>query len=756
MTVKVTIDFETRSRCDLRKAGMWKYSEDKSTEVLCLAVLVEGLDKESDGVYIWWDKDKHGECDAMPYASQKQIESYLLLADQIEAHNAGFERAIWQNVLRGRNGWINIPVRKWRCSAAKAAFWTLPRDLASAAKIMKADVQKDMEGRMIMLRWCKPRKPTKADPSEWASDPKEFEILMRYCIDDVKAEHSLSAKLPDLDKFELKVWQLTEEMNARGVPIDLGLVRKMQRLLNLQKEKLEARLIEITDGAVKTARQVKVGLRWLADNGLKLDNLRSGTVEEHLDPEGITSMTCEPHVLEYLEIRKALGGAAVKKLVAMEKMACNDGRVRGCTLYCGASRTGRWSGLMLQPQNLMRPKYSQSEIDQFIAFIQDYGDAEDVLEVAELVFGDIQTMVGSCIRACIASQHPDRTLICSDYSAIEGRVLAWLASEMKILQGYIDGLDMYKVAATGIHGVVYDDVTKDQRQDGKVAELALGYQGGYRALMQMAEAYGITLEKKRAKEIVKAWRKQRQLTTALWYETQDAVISAIQNEGEIFHAQRLRFCKKGKWLYMRLPSGRNLKYCNPKIETVMSPLKFEEAIEALVKSGYCKKKDALGVMYEAVSHAMRKEGSPLLVDEGQVTVVYENDWLIVHVEDGETEKHKNVQLNRKDKKVEKPETHITYWGVNSMTRKWSKMTTYGGKLIENATQAIARDIMANGFINAAEYFDAIMLVHDEDAAECNKDKADLELFNQLLTELPRWAEGLPLGADGWVGKRYRK
>ena len=752
--IKLTIDFESRSRCDLRKCGAWRYSEDESTKVMCLVVKVEGVGPKDDGIHVWWPKEIAEPTDhfELGWISQSKMQAYISIADTIEAHGAGFERAIWQNVMVKKYGWAAVPDHRWRCSMAKASFWTLPRSLGAAAKVMNTDTQKDTTGRLIMLKWCKPRNPTKDNKKEWADDPDEFDLLVKYCIDDVKAEHSLSSMLPDLDAYELKVWQLTENMNARGVPIDMDLVHAMKKLLALQDEVLLVELHEITGGAINTVGQVKKGVVWLQEQGFEIENLQKTTVEAALNPDSIQALTMPDHVQRYLEIRQLLASAACKKLDKMIDMVCADGRIRGCTTYCGASRTSRWSGAMLQLQNLMRPVIK--DVEACVQFMLKHHDDPDFMNIFEMFWPHIRKAVGSCIRPCIATA-PGRVQVCADYSAIEGRILAWLAGETTILDAYVQGLDMYKINAVTMYGVAYDDVTYDQRQAGKVAELAFGYQGATGAFAKFAADYKVDIPENEVLDFVQDWRKSRPQTVSFWWDCQDAAIEAIKNPGKTVYCRMLRFGVRKGWLHIRLPSGRTLKYAAINIETEAMEITPKPAITAVAKESGVSRDEARQMIWEAIEKAEDEE-VPIMVGEF-VTVIREGRWLIVHAEDKRTEKHRDITI-QSDGRVTKLETNITYYGVNSERgNKWMKMTTYGGKLVENVTQAVARDIMAQGFLNAEEDgFKSIMTVHDELDAECDEKAADLNAFIEHLTRLPDWAEGLPMAAAGWIGKRYRK
>lgn len=552
--MKLTIDFETRSACDIKKHGAWVYSEHPTTEVLCLAVKIGGHSS-----HIIRDVN------ATPYSSEEIRNLGILLerAATIEAHNAQFEYAIWTNVCVKTYGWPPLPVEKLRCSAAKAAMHSLPRSLEQACQALGLSVQKDMEGYRLMMKMCRPRKPRKGEPElnaddphglYWHEDPKDLERLYQYCMHDVEAEEALSNALRDLPEKELKVWHLDLAINARGIQADVEAAEDLIVLVATHEERMLQELAQLTNGAVRTAKQVEVLRGYLRGLGVDLPDLAAATVKDALEKEEISG---DARVI--LEIRKSLGRSSSAKYQAIIDRASMDGRVRGSLLYHGAG-TGRWSGAGIQPQNFP----SRIKID---------GDPESILRAVSaggiqlfeaLYDDDPMAAAGAITRSCLMAA-PGKELVVADLSAIEGRMLAWLAGEEWVLEAYRAHKDMYVVAASSILGIPEEKITKDQRQSpGKIAELACGYQGGPGAVRKFGGGEGMDDEEIRAC-IVTPWREARPNITAFWAGLEEACMNAVLAPGGIFSYRAISYKVANNFLMCRLPSGRLLYYYAPDV-----------------------------------------------------------------------------------------------------------------------------------------------------------------------------------------------
>ena len=660
------IDFETRSAADLRACGAAAYAQHPSTEVICLAV----LDRGKPAADIWFSpKFRSPDTGVLGPIPDERLRELIEGADTIEAHNAQFEYFIWKYVM-GRYGFAPLPKDKMRCSAAKAALYGLPRDLAGACSAAGVDQQKDMAGHRLMLKLCKPRRPRKAelllDPrglkTYWHEDTGDIVRLGRYCLQDVLAERALSSALPkDLPEVEQRLWRLDLEINDRGFRIDVPAVRSILDVVTRHTESLTDEFRRMT--GLASPRQRDATLQHLRALGVDIEGLTASDVAAALEGDNC------PTARRILEIRQSLSKASTAKYTAMLGAVGEGDRIRGCFMYHGAG-TGRWSGRIVQPQNF--PRGAFPDVDACISLFQK-GDVDSI----ELLYGDPMAAASTCIRGVLVPA-PGRDFVCADFSSIEGRVLAWLAGEQAALDVYRSGRDPYKVAASAIYHVPYEAVTKPQRQIGKVAELALGYQGSVGAFNAMAAGYGVTLDENEVKTIVEKWRGSRPRTVNHWKEIERACFEAVRNPGTIYSCGKVKFVVRGMFLCLRLPSWRCLYYANPRMEPKEMPW---------------------GGMKDVVA-----------VD-----------------------------------------------GTNSVTRKWTTQYLYGGLLTENATQAVARDLLANGMFNVEKAgYPVVLHVHDEVVSEVPEGFGSVEEYEKLLCTLPDWADGLPVGAEGWRGKRYRK
>lgn len=704
---KVTIDFETRSAVEIKKAGAWRYAEDPSTEVICLAYRIHGR------TWIWYPRKFSAmlpEGHDLPRNNDSSISMVLKDADIIEAHNMEFERAVWHHVMHRRHGFPDLPLSKCYCSAAKASMHSLPRDLKRAGAAMKLPVQKDDDGHRLMLKMCKPRAPRKADIAGiierggnpetavlWHETPENLANLGKYCMQDVEAEECLSDNLRDLSPLERRVWLMDQEINQRGVYVDLDSVNAVVAAVEAHEATLSTELKNYTPHGSK---QVGKLLDWMDIRGVELPDLQKHTVEEALAGE------LPAEIRRVLEIRRSLGKTSVAKYTAMKNMAGKDSRIRGLYMYHGAN-TGRWSGKGIQPQNLPRGVFT--DVDVALKLIKD-----GAIDILNLLYGDTMDIASTLVRPMLSAR-PGRVLIAGDFSSIEARGTAWVAGEEPVLEAFRAKKDLYKVAACDIFGVEYDEVTKYQRQVGKTSELALGYQGGIGAYSAMAATYGVDLEdlpqyvmpNARANEKISAeatavmylklngdrmsfkaavacdiikqkWRSKRPRIVKLWWGLEDAAMQAVKNPGELWQYRGVMFKVQEGFLIMRLPSGRRIYYRNPgtKVKTIPNS-------------------------------KMRKEV-------------------------------------------------ITYWGINSVTQQWCLLDTYGGKLTENAVQGFCRDLLAEAMLRVDLVYPVVMHVHDELVAEMPKGMGSVEDLCAKMAIVPKWATGLPIAATGWCGKRYRK
>lgn len=646
---KVHVDIETFSAADLPKQGVYRYAEDPSTEILCIAYAIDKLP-----VQLWTPGQN----------LQPLIDLFADNQTALYAHNSQFERILLNSVAGRILGLPGTPAGRWFCTAAKAAALALPRKLSSCAKALRV-VEKDEAGRRIMLKLSRPKKLTANNTSRHTpeTNPEDFEALYRYCKNDVEVERAIDAKLPDLSDAERQVFLWDQEVNDRGVQTDRATAQAVVEMAQVFTNREQEKCLQIT-GALPSQRAAVMA--WCATQKYELSGYDKNAIAEALQ-----DLAAPPLVKEVLQIRQETAKTSVKKYDALLRATTKDSRLHGAFLYHGAG-TGRWTGRLMQLQNLPRGSIKNTEQLARVMLSQD-------VETVEALYGPPMDAFSSGIRAMLLAK-PNHIFVQADLSNIEGRVLAWIAGEDWKVQAFKDfdngtAADLYIVAAGKMYG---QDRAEEYRQIGKVSELSLGYQGGTAALQRMAALYGVTFKETQAAQIVSNWRETNNNIQALWRATEAAAIEAMQTHKPVEFAQgRASFIPKGQVLYLVLPSGRRIAYPSPALE----PGKF------------------------------RKPQLTFMGDEG--------------------------------------------FG-------WRRQTTYGGSLVNNLVQGIARDILVNGAL-AAEVagLPVVIHVHDEIVVEIpTPPKADLpnkiQQLEQILSSQPLWAKGLPLRSAGWAGKRYKK
>ncbi len=551
----------TKTMPGLPAVGAAAYSEHSSTEILSLAYDL----KKGAGAQLW----KPG----MPLPTD--LFEHLAQGELIEAWNVSFEYFIWSNVCTARMGWPELPVEQLRCAMAKARAWSLPGKLEKAAEVLSAAEQKDPKGNLLIRKLCVPRSPTKRDKRlrcTYPDSPEDFEALYSYCIQDIKAEASVSHMTPDLQPQELDLWLLDQRINYRGMAIDREALDNCIDIVNQAQNKYTAELQQITQGAVQTAGELKKLLQWLNANGLYMPSLDAATIKATLERDDLP----EP-CRRVLEIRASLGASSVKKLFAIERRLCRDNRLRDLFAFCGADRTGRWAGRGPQPHNLPNsgplPDWDMQAAEAALETI-----ATRDLATVETIGGDALGVISGCLRGLFCAA-PGYELICSDYSAIEAVILAFLAGEEWRMEVFKTHGLIYEASASKITGIPFEDFIRHKKEKGvhhplrsklgKVAELASGYQGSVGAWKQFGASEFLSDEEILAN--VQAWRKASPAIVSFWYKVEEAVITAIQNPGKAAYYQGLTFGVKDDVLYCRLLSGRLLSYHSPRLHPDTTP-----------------------------------------------------------------------------------------------------------------------------------------------------------------------------------------
>lgn len=659
------IDFETYSAADLPVCGLDNYASDPTTGVHCMAYC---FDDSFVAVLVASDMEQDG--------GDHPIVRHVKNGGIVVAHNAAFELAIWNKVCVPKYGWPTLSPKQMRCTMAQAYAMSLPGALEGAAKALGIAQQKDMAGARIMMQLAKP----KADGTFWtpADAPEKFQKLYDYCRQDVEVERALDHRMMQLSEEEQQVWVLDQIINQRGIRVDLPAIENAIRMVELEKARLDKEMLRVTGGVVGKCTEVQLLVKWIRTQGVEINGLAKADVIDALKVEDMP-----PAVRKALLLRQEAAKSSTAKLTAMRDRASRDGRVRGCFQYHGAS-TGRWAHRGIQPGNLPRPRKLTKDDDENVRLVYEINDliARNEHRLLDMLYGPTMDALADSVRGMIIA-NPGHELVAMDFSAIEARVLAWLAGEEKVLDIFRTHGKIYEHAASGIYRKPIEEVTKAERQIGKVAVLALGYGGGVGAFQSMARVYGVKVEDALADEIKRAWRESHAKIVHYWYDLEGAAINAVEL-GCVCKAgaagRQVAFKKNGSFLWCKLPSGRVLCYPYPSVKQIETPW---------------------GEMKSA----------------------------------------------------------LHFWGVNGVTKKWEEQKTYGGSLSENITQAVARDLLAESMLRLEHNgYPVVMHVHDEAVVEIPATAGDdvAHQIEQIMAVVPGWAKGLPVAAEGWRARRYRK
>lgn len=557
----------------------------------------------------------------------------------------------------------------------KAAYCGLPLKLEEVTKALNLPIekQKQARGKALIKYFCEPCAPTKTNGGRSRNlpvhDPEKWAEFIEYCRQDVIAEIAVHNNLAAIEtpEEERLNYMADQHINRNGVRIDLDLARKAIRFDEQYTSEVLYEIRQLTGlDNPNSGAQLKEWLepRTVAD----VSSLTKETIPD------IIAASRDPQVKRVLDLKTQINKTSIKKYAAMLEVACEDERARGLFQFYGAGRTGRWSGRLIQLQNLPRNDMKGLEDARRMLKAGDY-------ESFCLVYGEsVPTVLSELIRTALMPE-PGKLLVVADYSAIEARVIAWLASEKWRLDVFETHGKIYEASASKMFGVPIEQITKgsDLRQKGKVAELALGYQGSVGALRTMgAERMG--LDENEMKVIVNRWRQANQAIVELWYAVETAAIEAVEIAGRTVTLREykgLTFEQRGQRLMITLPSSRRLQYREPRI----------------------------------TSNAFGKKA-------------------------------------------------IEYKGIDGATKQWVYQDTYGGKLVENIVQSIARDLLATAIREAVLIRDltVVMHVHDEIVAEAEAGSAEAKLkeLTAAMCKAPKWAKGLPLNADGYITGFYKK
>lgn len=644
----LSIDIETFSPVDLTSSGVFKYAEDPSFSILLLAFAYD-----------------NGPVRIIDLASGEALPDALLndLSDPSiikTAYNASFEIACLNAFLITR-----LDPSQWECTMVRAAVSGLPLSLDAASKVLGLDQQKMSVGRALIRYFSMPVKPVKSNGFRTRNlpfhDPDKWELFKEYCRQDVETERAVRSAishiviLPD----EKQLWLLDQEVNSRGILIDQEFVANAIKIYESSQVRLLEEASDLTGLAnPNSPAQLKA---WLNDNDQDISSLSRSNLVNLLG----TSET--PNVSRAIELRLEMAKSSVKKYEAMLAAVCSDGRIRGLLQFYAANRTGRWAGRLVQVQNL--PQNHLNDLDLARQLVKSNDG-----ELFELAFGSVSDTLSQLIRTAFIAG-VGKHFIVADFSAIEARVIAWLAGEQWRMDVFNGHGKIYEASASQMFRVPIEKVTKgsELRQKGKIAELACGYQGGVRALKSMG-ALEMGVPENELQSIINRWRKANPNIVQLWNDVSEKALEATESLNLVPLRFGVSFLHSKGSLIINLPSSRQLFFRNARII-------------------------------------------------------------------------KNASGN----------AVLAYDGMNQTTKTWETVETYGGKLVENIVQAIARDCLAESMLSLdAAGYRIVMHVHDEVVIETDGSKGSLADVIGIMSRPIPWARGLPLKADGYETYYYKK
>ncbi len=533
----LSIDIETYSSVNLQKAGVYKYAESPDFDILLFGYSVDG-----------------GAVQVIDLACGEKIPAEIAdaLSDESVikwAFNAQFERVCLSNYL---DTWLSPD--SWHCTMVWSATLGLPLSLEGVGAVLGLEKQKLTEGKNLIKYFCVPCAPTKTNGGRTRNlpqhDMEKWEQFKAYNLRDVETEMSVQKKLTrfPVPDFIWNEYHLDQEINDRGIGLDMTLVEQAIAIDSISRKSLTQRIQNLTD--LDNPNSVAQMKGWLSDNGLEMDTLGKKAVAE-------TFKTAPKRLADVLSLRQQLAKSSVKKYTAMQTAVCKDSRARGMFQYYGANRTGRFAGRIIQLQNL--PQNHMSDLADARALVRSGN-----YDALELLYDDIPDTLSQLIRTAFVPQD-GRKFIVADFSAIEARVLAWLAGEKWRMQVFADGKDIYCSSASQMFGVPVEKhgINGHLRQKGKIAELALGYGGSVGALKSMG-ALEMGLTEEELQPLVNAWRNANPMITALWWDIDRAVKTTVR-EHIPTEVAGLKFTYESGFLFMRLPSGRRLAYVKPRM-----------------------------------------------------------------------------------------------------------------------------------------------------------------------------------------------
>ena len=551
----LSIDLETFSDVDLKKCGVYKYAESLNFEILLFGVSVDG------GGVIVYDLASG---DTVPEKIIRALSDNSVIK---WAYNASFERiclSVWLRrnypqyfssySIEGDTVRNYLDPSSWRCSLVWGAYMGLPLSLEGIGKVLKLENQKMAEGKALIRYFCVPCKPTKANGGRTRNlpehDPVKWSTFIAYNKRDVETEMAIQQKLSKfpVPEFLWEEYHLDQEINDRGIQLDMVLVEQAIAIDKRSREELSAKMRQLT--ALENPNSVQQMKEWLTKHGLEVDSLDKKAVKELLK-------TAPPELAEVLELRRQLAKSSVKKYQAMQNAVCADGRARGMFQFYGANRSGRWAGRLIQLQNLPQNHMAHLEDARSLVRSGDYA-------LLSALYDSVPEVLSELIRTAFVPRDGYKFIV-SDFSAIEARVLSFLAGESWRLKVFAENGDIYCASASAMFHVPVEKHGRNAhlRQKGKIAELALGYGGSVGALKSMG-ALEMGLAEEELQPLVDAWRTSNPNIVQLWWDVDNAVKTTVRQRLDT-ETHGIRFRYRSGMLFIVLPSGRQLCYVKPKI-----------------------------------------------------------------------------------------------------------------------------------------------------------------------------------------------
>lgn len=763
---RATIDFETRSKVDISTVGAWNYSVHPSTEILCISFRLPHSTRSS----LWHAgyPGPNGWADAGMWPGYEcildDLFAYVRTGGLVEAHNSGFEEYMWDNIFskpsymdalglisyrQGANA-PSIAPEQWRCSAAKAAAFSLPRALGNACKARFGEELKDEAGHKVMLRLCKPRKVRKGESkwvTYWEDRPDLFATLFEYCLKDTEAEHKLSASLPDLPPSEYIIWRASMDANRRGVKTDRAFCEKALRLKVQAETTLNAELQRIT-GIERGSERAKV-LAWLQGRGIDIADTTKDTVAFHLEQPHVES------ILRVLQIVRDVNRTSTAKFASMLAAAnSDDDRVRDLVMYWGAT-TGRFTGKGIQVHNYPRGNlklYGLSMVEA-IDFIM-ASSFEEIESFCESKGGDVLDLLVSCLRGALI---PDEGMefISADYSAIEARFAFWFADVEEALEIFRSGRDIYCEYAAEIFRRPVTKADERERAFGKEEVLSLGFGVGFVTFAFRVRKVAKFTHEEIVDIIGDEYRAHAYKVDKAMFPRLDHFLRKADqgDESAVKKAHmQLRMAK--------LRARQMEKTCKDN-KVTMSEMVPEFILAAYVVSCYRTKNKAIvdvwGAMETAAIAAIKNPGQ--IFHAGKCDFQVRENTLFVKLPTARELVYNTPGTEFIQTPWGEIKEQVTFWGVAKKGAKiWKKQHTYGSSIFENAVQASARDQMCYAIrrMDGHLILRLVMSIHDEIVSEILKGALSVEEFEEFMAVLMPGLEGLPVKAEGGTMARFKK